>query len=394
MPDELAPTLGNFDAIVAARTAQAEAADTEPDVDTETDPEAPPARPARAERDTDADPDEPENDEDDEADPEGDDEGDDPEESDEGDPEAQGIDPEVRAPLKAMRSALKSGRMTPELLESIKDLTWEVETPNGVARIQLGEMPRHIMREARFHRELAKTREHQEQAQRIVDFEKARTQTWRQNAAELYQGLLAMGCESTLDQVFWHLAEQKHEYAQSSPAERARIDRMRQQERALALERSQRLAYERQLAAAKQAQQQQPGQLDEASQAAESYIYGNMDKALGAAFKSYGVSAKVEDGARTKFAKVLGAITAEGGYSVEEAVQEAAAIVADELRELKERARATIAAERRGKPRELPPRAAARGPAKPPQANGERPPRRPKGKPATASEFGRRFLGE
>lgn len=380
-PEELTPTLSNFDAIVAAKAAAAEAADDSDGRETLPPPPPPPDET----EDDDADP---EADEDDEGD-----EGDEGEDDSEADDESEADDatPEVRAPLKAVRAALKAGKVTPELLEALGDLPWEIDTPQGKATIPLREMQRHVMREARFHRELAKTREDQEKAQRIVDFERARTNAWRGNPDEIRRGLVAMGLEDQLEQMFWGMAREKHAYGQMSPEDRHRVDMQRLQQRAqqqIAIERQQREALENRLR-----QQAQPAQeLDEQSQAAFDHVSTNLDKALQTAFKQAGVKVRVDDGYRTKFAKVFKQLTQEYDFpNLDDAIGEAAGIVADQIWEVKELARRSLAEERRKAPKELPPRAAARGPAKA-QTPQQRTDRKANGKAKpTAAEFARRF---
>lgn len=379
-PEHLAPTLDNFDAIVAARRAQSEASESDSDAD---------EAPERDESDND-DEDDTDQDDDDETeseDDEGDDEDDEADEDGEGDddePAAADADAQVRAPLKAVRAALRAGKVTPELVSALGELEWEIDLPGGKTSVKLSELPGGFMRQARFSREMEKAKDLAAKSENIVQIERARTNAWRQSPAELLQGLRVMGCEQSLDAVFWHLAKERHAYLSMSPEEQRVFDarkQLEQQHQQLRME-QQRIEQMRQ-----QAQRQE---LDPVTLETEKAITSQMDPALTSAFKSAKVG-RVTDYARGLFVQELQYVV-EGGEVTPEACRAAAEAVADRFAELRERAAADQRAEAKRKPKELPPRRAPVGPGKTAErdSTGRVERRRPK-VPPTAAEFGRRF---
>jgi hypothetical protein len=386
---QLAPTLDNFDAIIAANSAKADAMDS----DAQESPDA-------AERETDpgiGPPlDEPE-----EADPEeaDDDEGeqDDEEPEDDGPDDDEGENTETeqiaaRAPLKAMREALRVGKMTPQLMESIGALEVEIDLPGGKTSVPIKDLPAGYMRTARLHRELEKTRNDQQRAQHIVEIEKARTNSWRQDDGELERGLEIMGCRQAAEKMFWRWAQQKHAYMTATPEQRAQIDYMQQQTRERALERAKFMEMERELQMLKQ---QGTPQQDATTQHAHKFIEQSMDKVLGAAFKQ-AKAGKVSDLVREMWLEEVASM-GRHGVPLDKAVQDAAELVADRFAERRELAQREYREQEAAKrPKEASPRRAP--PAAPPQKrdaqsgrytgapkNGSR-----KAAP-TASEFARRF---
>lgn len=380
--EALAPTLDNFDAIIAANSAKADAMDSDasdaqesPDADErETDPGiGPQDEPEDA--DDEADEQDSEPDEDDSAD---DDEGDNTE-----------IEPAAaRAPLKAMREALRVGKMTPQLMESIGALEVEIDLPGGKTSIPIKDLPAGYMRTARLHRELEKTRNDQQRAQHIMQIEQARTNSWRQDPGELERGLEIMGCNQALERVFWNWAQRKHAYMTASPEQRQQIDYMQHQARERAQERAKYMEMEREL---QQLKQQGTPQQDAATQHAERFIGQSMDKVLGAAFKQ-AKAGKVSDLVREQW---LDEVTAMGrhGVPLDKAVQEAAELVADRFAERKELAQQEYREqEQRTRPKEASPRRA------PPAAQQKRNPTNgqyssngKKKSAPTAADFARRF---
>lgn len=378
---QLAPTLDNFDAIIAANSAKADAmgdADDAPDTSESPDaPELEETEPSGEPEQDDAD--------DSEAD---EDEG--PEPDDEDAPEeAEPL--AARAPLKAMREALRTGKMSPQLMESIGELQIEIDLPGGKTSVSIKDLPAGYMRTARLHRELDKTRNDQARAQHIVQIEQARTNTWRQNPQELERGLEVMGCTQALERVFWNWAQRKHSYMTASPEQRQQMDYMQQQARERAVERAKYMEMERKL---QQLEQQPSQQQDAVTQHASKFIETSMDKVLGAAFKSANAG-KVSDLVREQWLDEVAAM-GRHGVPLDKAVHDAAELVADRFAERKELARQQHAAEEaRQRPKEASPRRAPAGaPMKRDGQSGRfTAPTNGKSKkaPPTAAEFARRM---
>ena len=80
--------------------------------------------------------------------------------------------------------------------------------------------------------------------------ERARTNSWQREPGQLYNGLLAMGCEATLEKVFEYMVEERHAYLTASPSERARIDQIKQMQKQQALMQQRAAELERQAKAA------------------------------------------------------------------------------------------------------------------------------------------------
>lgn len=387
MSEQLAPTLDNFDAIIATNSAKAEesAADTSDTPDTLESPDASDSEEPEASGEPDA------PNEDDEA-PEQDDE--EPEDDAEGDDEGENTETETiaaRAPLKALREALKSGRVTPQLMESIGELQVEIDLPGGKTAVPIKDLPAGYMRTARLHRELEKTRNDQQRAQHIVEIERARTNSWRQDDGELERGLEIMGCTQAAERMFWRWAQRKYAYMTASPEQRQQIDYMQAQARERAQERAKYMEMERELLQLKQ--QQQTTQQDPVTQHAHKFIEQSMDKVLTDAFKS-AKAGKVSDLVREQWLDEVAAM-GRHGVPLDKAVVEAAELVADRFAEQRELARQEYQAEEATKrpkvasPRRAPPAAPMRRDA---QSGRFVAPTNGRGRkaPPTAAEFARR----
>lgn len=310
MSETLAPTLSNFDAIVAANQAKADAPAEAPDT-TENDDvsEIDPSEVEEVETEA---PDE---------DDSGDADEDEPEEDT--DPLREPVAASERAPFKAFREALKEKRVTPELMKALGDLDLEVETVNGPAKFKLSEIGGHVMREARFSREMTKTKEAQAKAAQIIQIEQARTNAWRQNPAELEHGIEIMGCTPALERVFMKWAQEKYDYLNADPERRQLIDERKQFQRERAADQMKRAQEHRE----RQAREQAAPQWDEPTRQAGDYITKNMDGTLGAALKQHNAG-RINDDLRLALVNELRDL-AEEGYPIEVALKEAARSVAE-----------------------------------------------------------------
>lgn len=383
--EALAPTLDNFDAIIAANSAKAEAmenvADDAPDTHESPDADDGEAQEPRSKPEPD------------DADDEADEQDSEPDEDDAADDDDEGENTETeplaaRAPLKAMREALKTGRMTPQLMEAIGTLEIEIDLPGGKTMVPVKDLSAGYMRTARLHRELEKTRNDQARAQHIVQIEQSRTNSWRQNDGELERGLEIMGCRQSAEKMFWRWAQQKHAYMTASPEQRQQIDYMQHQARERAQERAKYMEMEREL---QQLKQQGSQQQDATTQHAHKFIEQSMDKVLGAAFKA-AKAGKVSDLVREQWLDEVAAM-GRHGVPLDKAVQEAAELVADRFAERRELAQQEYREqEQRTRPKEASPRRA------PPAAQQKRNPSNgqyssngKKKSAPTAADFARRF---
>lgn len=378
--EALAPTLSNFDDIVAAKSAaleaKAEAPDTfENDDVSDIEPE-----------DIEEVEDEPEAPAEDDA---GDEEEDEPEEQD--DPTVEPVEAKLAAPFKAFRAALKEKRITPELMGALGDLELEVDTVNGPYKMRLNEVGGHLMREARFSREMAKAKEVQAKSENIIQIERARTNAWRQNPSELEHGLKVMGCGAALDALHKKWAHETYNFLQLPPHEQQRI----QFEQRVNAEREQeriRIAQmEREL---QMRAQQLPPQVDEPTRAAGDYISKNLDGTLGAALKAANAG-RINDDLRLAYVNELTEL-AEEGYPIDYAMKEAARTIATKQRRVRDMANGQAKQEAKKKP-EVSGKRAPAGNA-PPKRDGDgrfqAPTRTTTSKrkgPATAAAFGERF---
>jgi hypothetical protein len=282
-----------------------------------------------------------------------------------------------------LAAAKAEGRITPELLKEIGDLTIEVQLAGGPKEVPVKELANGYMRQAHFQRSMEKANAKERQAEQIFEIERARTNSWQREPGQLYNGLLAMGCEATLEKVFEYMVEERHAYLTASPSERARIDQIKQMQKQQALMQQRAAELERQ---AKAAQAQQPTEVDEGTAAAYRYIEANMDRALGSAFKAANVG-KVTPYALQLFESELMGY-AKMGLSVEEAVNQAASAVADRFVEIKQAA-GTM------QQKQLPPKAAPAGKVPPrDKTTGQfttQPTKKAAKAPPTAAEFAKRF---
>lgn len=400
--EALAPTASNFDAIVARNTARAEAsASSAPDnaPDTQIDdapdffklqkegklgkkkPNDPPPR---------VDDPEPA------AEPEYEGDEEDPGEREtEPDPLAEpedGVEAEIRAPLKAMREALKSKKLTPELMEVLGDLSLEIKLPGGARAVKLRELPTGFMLQSRFNREMEKAKDIQARSNNIVQIEQARTASWRSNPAALLQGLQMMGCEESLNHVWKHLTEQRFNYLKASPEERQRIQYQRQLDQQLAQERFQRQQAQQELEQYRRQQQQQ--QIDPVTKQIDDHITSNMDAVLAKAFKQHGVPGRAVGYPQQLFLQNLRLMSEDAGedaYNMLDEHMEAAASLAAEA--YKEMLQAGMQQQRRQEPRELPARRQPAGTAPARDESGRFQAPRTNGKKAkpTVDEWSRRF---
>ena len=378
---QLAPTLDNFDAIIAANSAKAEAMENDAS-DSDESPDA--------ERDTDPGGFDAPEDEQEGADDEAPEQDAEPDEDEQGDnTETEQVEAKLQAPFKAFREVLKTKRMTPQLQEALADIEWELDLPGGRTIVTTKDLPGGFMRQARFHRELEKTRNDQQRAAHIVEIEQARTNTWRQNPGELERGLEIMGCTEALERVFWNWAQRKHAYMNATPEQRQQFDHMTRVNRERAQERVKFMEMEREL----QTLKQQPNQQQDATtQHAQRFLEQSMDKVLTAEFKKANAG-KVSDLVREQWIDEVTAM-ARHGVPIDKAVQEAAELVADRFAERKELARQQHQQEEaRTRPKEACPRRAPpaapqkRNPSNGQYTNGNR----PKKEAPTAASFARRF---
>lgn len=381
MSEALAPTAANFDAVVAARTAALEAKGNDAPDTTENDDVAEVDESDIEEVEEPAEPAE---------DDAGDEEEDEAEQED--DPTAQPVEEALRAPFKAFRESLKAKRVTPELMQALGDLELEVETVNGPAKLRLSEMGGHVMREARFSREMAKAKEIQASSQRIVQIEQARTNAWRQNPQELEHGLMVMGCGPALDALHKKWAQETYNFLQLPPHEQQRIQFERQVNAERERERIRVAQLEREL---QQVRQQAAPQIDEPTRAAGDYINQNLDRVLGSALKAAGAG-RISDELRLNLINELTELGQEG-YPLPQAMAEAARTVAEKERRMQRIAQGQHDKQNKAKP-EVSGRRAPAGNAPPKRDDGGRfqpatrstNGRRSKEAP-TAESFGRRF---
>lgn len=382
MSEALAPTSANFDAVIAAKTAALEAKGNDAPDTTENDDVAEVDESDIEEVEEPAEPAE---------DDAGDEEEDEAEQED--DPTAQPVEEALRAPFKAFRESLKAKRVTPELMQALGDLELEVETVNGPAKLRLSEMGGHVMREARFSREMAKAKEIQASSQRIVQIEQARTNAWRQNPQELEHGLMVMGCGPALDALHKKWAQETYNFLQLPPHEQQRIQFERQVNAERERERIRVAQLEREL---QQVRQQAAPQIDEPTRAAGDYINQNLDRVLGSALKAAGAG-RISDELRLNLINELTELGQEG-YPLPQAMAEAARTVAEKERRMQRIAQGQHDKQNKAKP-EVSGRRAPAGNAPPKRDDGGRfqpatrssnGNRRSKEAP-TAESFGRRF---
>jgi hypothetical protein len=379
----LAPTAANFDAVVAANTAALESKAEAPDT-TENDDVRDVDESELEEVEDEAEPES--SDEDDAADDEDD------EAEDKTDPTVRPVEEALKAPFKAFRAALKEKRITPELLQALGDLEMEVETVNGPVKMRLQEMGGHVMREARFSREMAKTKEVQASSQRIVQIEQARTNAWRQNPQELEHGLTIMGCGPALDALHKKWAQETYHFLNLPPHEQQRIQFERQVNAERERERIRVAQLEHEL---QQVRQQAAPQIDEPTRQAGEYINQNMDRVLGTALKAAGAG-RISDELRLGMVNEMTELAQEG-YPLAQAMAEAARTVAERERKMQRVAQGQHDKQAKANPEVSGRRAPAGGAPPKRDSSGQfQPARSSNGKQrsksaGTAEEFGRRF---
>lgn len=344
-----APTLSNFDSIVSQRSAELEAKTTSATPPRAAKSAAQPAANSGSDSgsgsDSDSDNDYSEEseyrddelyrDEDEGAEGASNDEAD-SDEADSGEAEFSG-----RAPLKALREALTSGRATPELMKAIGGLELEVQLPGGPHLVSVKDLQEGYMRQAHFSRVTAQVREVEAQAKHIINIERARTVSWQQDPSQLEQGLEAMGCSESAEKLFWKWLEEKHQYYSATPEQRRAFDSYKAEAKARAQERAELMEARRQLQAMQQ--QQQPLQ-DPQTQQAYQYLSSNTDRVLGAALNK-AKAGRISNYTRNAFLNEVHAQVTEG-RPLPEAMKEAAAIVADRFVEQRELANRQHAARR------------------------------------------------
>ncbi len=351
-------TAANFDAVVAARTAALEAKGNDAPDTTENDDVSEIDEADIQEAEESDEPDSP--DEDDQGDEE------ESEEEQADDPTAQPVEEALRAPFKAFRESLKSKRVTPELLQAIGDLELEVETVNGPAKLRISEMGGHVMREARFSREMTKAKEVQATSNRIIQIEQARTNAWRGNPNELEHGLMVMGCGPALEALHLKWAKETHAFLELPPHEQQRIRFEKQVNAERERERIRVAQLEREL---QQARQQGAPQVDEPTRQAGDYINQNLDRTLGSALKAAGAG-RVTDELRLAFVNELTELGQEG-YPLPQAMAEAARTVAERERKMQRIAQGQHDKQNKAKP-EVSGRRAPAGNAPPKRDDGGR----------------------
>ena len=382
MSETMTPTAANFDEVVAARTASLSKANDAPDT-TENDDVAE-LDDAYIE-DAEEGPESQESDEDDASDEE---------DGQETDPTAQPVDESLRAPFKAFRAALKERRVTPELMQALGDLELEVETVNGPVKMRMQEMAGHVMREARFSREMAKTKEVQASAERIVKIEQARTNAWRSNPGELEHGLMVMGCGPALDALHKKWAQETYNFLQLPPQEQQRIQFEKQVNAERERERIRVAQLEREL---QQARQGNASQVDEPTRQASDYINQNMDRVLGSALKTAGAG-RISNELRLGFVNEMTELAQEG-YPLPQAMAEASRTVAERERRMQRIAQGQHEQQAKAKPEvsgrrapagNAPPKRDDSGRFQPARSSNGGSSKRSKEAP-TAESFGRRF---
>jgi hypothetical protein len=381
----LAPTAANFDAIVAAKSAALEAKTDAPDTQEVEHDEIEESDPEEVEE-----VDEPESSDDDSLE--------DDEESDEeqdNDPTREPVEKAMAAPFKAFRASIKDGVASDEFQKAIAGIKRTIQTVNGPVTMTYGEMDGHVMREARFSREMAKTKEDQARAQNIIQIEQARTNAWRQNPAELERGLEVMGCTAALEHVFMNWAREKYAFLNATPEQREQIQRAKVERAQRAQEQMRYAQMERELLQLKQ--QNQAQQWDEPTRQAGDYINKNLDSALGAALKKANAG-RISDPARQDMINELTALCQQG-VPLPQAMKEAAEITADRYAERRELAQAQNRQAAKAKPEvsgrrapagNAPPRRDDQGRFQPPTRSSNGSSKRRK-EPPTAASFGERF---
>jgi hypothetical protein len=379
----LAPTLANFDAVVAAKSAALESKAEAPDT-TENDEATEVDESELEEVDGEAEPDSSDEDE-----------SGDEEESDEEKPEDPTVEPveaALRAPFKAFREAIKSKRVTPELMNALGDLEVEFETVNGPVKMRVQEMGGHVMREARFSREMAKTKEVQASAQRLVQTHQALTNAWRQNPDELARGLEIYGCQEALAVLHRRWAEETYAFLNATPEQKQQIAQRKQYQQQLAQAEMQKAQLQRELQAMRQ---QAAPQIDEPTRQAGDYINQNLDRVLGGALKAAGAG-RISNELRINLLNELTELGQEG-YPLPQAMAEAARTVAEKERRMQRIAQGQHDKQAKAKP-EVSGRRAPAGNAPPKRDDGGRfqPARTSNGSnkrkvDRTAAGFGERF---
>jgi len=378
-------TIANFDQLISAAEAAEEAGDGD-------DPSESPSDGAEGdEGEGSSEPPEP-----DEGEPEeeAEESAEDEEEGGEDEPEHEAKASPDELLAKLIKSARRTGKASEELIEQIGDLRIEVPLPGGKAEVPIKELTQGYMRTNRFHRELEKTRADQQKAQHVLALENQRNQIWQRDPARLRAGLRYLGCEQSVEHMFWEMAREKGRYLNASPEERQMMDRMRDMEIQNAQAQEQlRAAQLRQQQWERQQQQQTAPDVENVRQ----MIDANMDSSLTTAFKSVGLAARLTDGVRKHFLEELQLSCSEnedGGCTLDN-IRAAAQATAEVFQDART-AHAKATAEEKRKPnREAPPK---RAPASAPSdrdSDGRfvAPRRKAKVKP-TAAEFRKQFYGE
>ena len=250
--------------------------------------------------------------------------------------EQESGEPDQSPILQALTASKEAGIATPELLAEIGQIKIPVKLAGGVVDVPISELPNGYMRQAHFQRSMEKANATQRQAEQIFEIERARTNSWQRDPAQLEQGLTAMGCDASVEKMFERWVVERHAYLTASPEQRQLLDMNKQLQRERMQYAMKAAELERQQAAQ---QRQQPAQVDEGTAAAYRYIEQNMDRALNTAFKTAGVGTKASPLAYQWFEAELRGY-AQMGLSVEEAVAQAANAVADRFVESKQAAAA------------------------------------------------------
>jgi hypothetical protein len=175
--------------------------------------------------------------------------------------------------MDQIAGALESGELP---YEALKGLMIEVSVNGEQRKVSLEEARGGYMRRAHFTRELEKAQGMAQQAQSLLQLERARNQEWR-NPAALRQGMRTLGLEQAFGEAAMEWAKERVQYLQKSPQERALIDERNQ----FMSEREQWQAEQRRL----QLQQQQNPQADPQTQA----VMQQLQQVMPQVFRKHGI---------------------------------------------------------------------------------------------------------
>jgi hypothetical protein len=179
------------------------------------------------------------------------------------------------AVMTAMQQALDTGKLPYDL---VKTMTMEVEVNGEKREVPLEEARGGYMRRAAFTRELEKAYGLQQDAQNMLQLERARNAEW-QDPAQLRAGLRMLGLEQSFMKAAFGWAKDRVEYMNKPPGERQLMDQIQRFE----MEREQFMAQQRQQMQMQQRQQQQmPDQ-------ATAHIQKQIEQIMPRQFKQHGI---------------------------------------------------------------------------------------------------------